>query len=149
MLAPDVNVLVYAHRVESPDHERYAEWLTGLAIGPEPFGLADAASAAFVRIVTNTRLWQPATTPATALRFVTQLRRRRGCRILTSGSGAWPIFSRLVEATSARGKLVADAWLAALVMEHACTLVTCDGDFARFSDLRWIHPLRMLQGGDA
>lgn len=78
MLAPDVNVLVYAHRVESPDHGRYADWLTRLATGPEPFGLADAVGAAFVRIVTNARLWHPATEPATALEFVARLRRRRG-----------------------------------------------------------------------
>jgi hypothetical protein len=27
-------------------------------------------------------------------------------------------------------------------MEHACTLATCDGDFARFPDLRWMHPMQ-------
>jgi hypothetical protein len=37
MQMPDVNVLVYAHREESPDHERYAKWLASLATGPEPF----------------------------------------------------------------------------------------------------------------
>ena len=36
MQMPDVNVLVYAHCEESPDHQRYATWLTGLATGPEP-----------------------------------------------------------------------------------------------------------------
>ena len=142
MLAPDVNVLVYAHRTESSDHDRYASWVKQLAVGPEPFGLSDNVCAAFVRIVTNPRLWEPPTSPRDAVEFVVRLRRRRACRLLVPGPGSWPIFTRLIEATSARGKLVADAWLAAQVMEHACTLVTCDGDFARFPDLRWLHPLQ-------
>ena len=142
VITPDVNVLVYSHRVESPDHERYAAWVKQLAVGPEPFGLSDHVSASFVRIVTNRRLWNPPTSPTDALEFVSRLRRRRACRLLLPGPESWPIFARLVEVTSARGKLVADAWLAALVMEHAGTLATCDGDFARFPDLRWLHPLQ-------
>ncbi|MCC6847543.1 MAG: type II toxin-antitoxin system VapC family toxin [Deltaproteobacteria bacterium] len=142
MLTPDVNVLVYAHRVESPDHRRYAEWLTRIATGPEPFGLSDLVCAGFVRIVTHPRIWRPTTEPGRALAFVDRLRRRRGCRLLTPGSGTWTVFARLVEGATARGKLVADAYLAALAIEHGCTLATCDADFARFADLRWTHPLR-------
>jgi hypothetical protein len=142
VVAPDVNVLVYAHRRESPDHRAYADWVRRLATAPEPFGLFDVVGAAFVRIVTNARLWETPTEPGVALDFVARLRRRKSCRVLHPGSTSWAIFSRLVEETSARGKLVADAWLAAMVMEHACTLATCDGDFVRFPELRWQHPLR-------
>lgn len=142
MLAPDVNVLVYAHRAESPDHPRYAEWVKALARGPEPFGFSDLVASGFMRVVTNQRLWRAATEPAQALAFVDRLRRRRACRILVPGSGTWTIFSRLVASAGARGKLVADAYLAALAMEHGCTLATCDSDFARFADLRWSHPLQ-------
>jgi toxin-antitoxin system PIN domain toxin len=145
VLAPDVNVLVYAHRAESPDHARYGAWLERLAEGIEPFGLPDLVGAAFVRIVTNARLWRQPTSPRRAVEFVERLRSRRACRVLHAGAESWPIFARLVDATSATGKLVADAWLAALVMEHACTLATCDGDFARFSELRWMHPLQSAE----
>lgn len=141
MLAPDVNVLVYAHRAESPDHMRYAEWLTELAQGPEPFGLSDLVSSGFVRIVTNPRIWRPATEPAQALAFIDHLRRRRAFRLLAPGSATWTIFSGLVAAGGAQGKLVADAYVAALAIENGCTLATCDGDFARFAGLRWAHPL--------
>ena len=58
------------------------------------------------------------------------------------GSGTWSVFARLVNETGARGKLVADAYLAALAIENGCTLATCDGDFARFPTLRWTHPLQ-------
>ena len=107
-----------------------------------PSGCSDLVASGFVRVVTNQRLWRPATEPAQALVFVDRLRRRRACRILAPGSGTWTIFARLVASAGARGKLVADAYLAALAIEHGCTLATCDSDFARFADLRWSHPLQ-------
>lgn len=30
MILPDVNVLVYAHRQDTPDHDRYRDWLVGV-----------------------------------------------------------------------------------------------------------------------
>jgi predicted nucleic acid-binding protein len=37
------------------------------------------------------------------------------------------------------------AHLAALAIEHGLTLCSTDGDFARFSGLRWENPLRELR----
>jgi toxin-antitoxin system PIN domain toxin len=142
MLALDVNVLVYAHRRESADHALYVDWLSALVARREPFALPDLVCAGFVRIVTHQRIWRHATEPSVALDFVARLRRRRSCRILAPGAGTWAVFARLVASTEARSKLVADAYLAALAIENGCTLVTCDGDFARFPDLRWTHPLQ-------
>jgi uncharacterized protein len=38
-------------------------------------------------------------------------------------------------------RLVPDAHLAALAIEHGLTLQSTDGDFARFPDLKWENPL--------
>lgn len=141
MLLPDVNVLVYAHRRESPDHDRYAEWLTRLAEGPEPFALSELVASGFVRIVTNSRIWDEATPLETALEFIARLRTRSGVRLLTPGPASWEIFTKLCVASRARGKLVADAYHAALAIEHGCELATADGDFSRFPGLRHRHPL--------
>lgn len=141
MLLPDVNVLVYAHRVESPDHERYAQWLRMLAGGLEPFGLSELGASGFVRIVTNPRIWDEPTALGDALEFIARLRSRSNARMLTHGSASWEIFARLCVGAKARGKLVADAYHAALAIEHGCELVTADADFARFAGLRWRHPL--------
>ena len=43
----------------------------------------------------------------------------------------------LLRSARATGNLAQDAWLAALAVEHGCEWITSDGDFARFSDLRW------------
>jgi uncharacterized protein len=94
-----------------------------------------------VRIVTNSRTWDEPTSTEDALEFIERLRRRSNARLLTHGPASWDIFARVCQAARARGKLVADAYHAALAIEHGCELVTADGDFARFPGLRHRHPL--------
>jgi len=142
VLLPDVNVLIYAHRREAPEHSRYAEWLQRTVEAVEPFALSELGASGFVRIVTNTKIWDEATTTEDALEFVDRLRRRSNARLLTHGPASWEIFARLCRDARARGKLVADAYHAALAIEHGCELVTADSDFARFAGLRQRHPLR-------
>ena len=40
-----------------------------------------------------------------------------------------------------RSESVPDAHLAALAISHGLTLMSTDGDFARFPELRWENPL--------
>ncbi len=61
MELPDVNVLIYAHREDAPEHDKYAAWLVSLADGAAPFALSSVTLGGFVRIVTNHRIFQPAT----------------------------------------------------------------------------------------
>ena len=137
---PDVNVLVYAHREESPSHERYASWLKDLAIGPEPFALSEAALQGFLRVVTNPRIFEPPSTMGQAFRFLDSLTSRPGCVLIRPGASHWAIFRQLCEVAGVRGKLVADAGHAALAIEYGCEWVSADSDFARFAPkLRWQH----------
>jgi uncharacterized protein len=85
VLLPDVNVLIYAHRLESPEHDRYADWLRHLAAGPEPFGLSELGASGFIRIVTNPKIWDEPTSTEDALEFIERLRQRSNARLLTHG----------------------------------------------------------------
>ena len=71
---PDVNVLIYAHRAEAVEHERYRDWLTALVSSPAPFALSELVAVGFVRIVTNGRIWSAPTPPELALEFIARLR---------------------------------------------------------------------------
>jgi predicted nucleic acid-binding protein len=42
------------------------------------------------------------------------------------------VFDRVCRESQCSGAVVSDAYLAALAIEHGCTLITCDNDFARF-----------------
>ncbi len=139
---PDVNVLIYAHRTDGcEEHEAYARWLVELATGPEPYALSPVVLAGFVRIVTNPRVFATPSSHDQALGFVDALRSRSTARVLAPGPRHWTIFEDLCRRSGARGKLAADAYQAAIALEHGCVFVTTDGDFARFPGLRWEHPL--------
>ena len=142
MLLPDVNVLIYAHRTESPEHGSYARWLTDLATGEEPFGLSELVLSGVVRIVTNPRVFKTPTPVAMAMRFVDELLRRPNVVRIRPGERHFAIFRQLCQQSGASGKLVADAYHAALALEHGCEWISTDSDFGRFPGLRWRHPLR-------
>ena len=148
MLLPDVNVLIYAHFEDVvAEHSEYARWITQLATGPEPFALSVLVLSGFVRIATNSRIFDPPATLATAFDFVSSLVERPTARIVGPGPDHLPIFERLCREANATGKLVADAQHAAVAVEHGCTMVSTDSDFNRFTGLRWQHPLRPAKGG--
>lgn len=141
MQVPDINVLIYAHRGEVDEHERYAKWLEELVNGDEPFGASEMALFGFVRIVTNRRAFKTPTPIEQAFSFCEQLVQRPNCLRLRPGERHWEIFARLCTEVGATGKLVADAHHAAIAIEHGGELISADSDFARFPGLRWRHPL--------
>ena len=51
------------------------------------------------------------------------------------------LFVTMCERATARGNLVADAYHAALAVEHGCEWLTLDRDLARFPNLNWRDPL--------
>ncbi|MCP3957526.1 MAG: type II toxin-antitoxin system VapC family toxin [bacterium] len=141
MLLPDVNVLIYAHREDAPEHDRYADWLEDLVGGREPFALSELVLSAFLRLVTNRRIFEPATPMDVALDFCQRLTRWPSAVIVRPSERHWQIFVDLIRGADIRGAMVTDAYLAALAIEHGCEFVSTDSDFARFEGLRWRHPL--------
>lgn len=129
---PDVNILVYAHRREDPDHEFYRSWMETLANGPEPFALSSLVATAFVRVVTHPA-FQPRPSPLhQAIAVIDSLAALNNCVMPSPGDQHWNLIKNLCELSSARGKLVADAQHAAVAIEHGCTWVTRDTDFDLF-----------------
>lgn len=140
MQMPDVNILVYAHREETREHARYAQWLTELVTGPAPFALSEMVLQGFLRIVGNGRIFAPPSSTSQAFGFLEALLEQPGCCLIRLGATHWGIFRRLCEDGNLRGKHIADAAHAALALESGCEWVSADTDFARFAPkLRWRH----------
>jgi toxin-antitoxin system PIN domain toxin len=137
----DVNVLVYAHRLDAARHRDYADWLRGLVAGPEPYGISDLVLGGFLRIVTNPKVFRQPTPMETGLAFVEALRTQPNCVPVEPGRRHWEIFSELCRSAGVKGNLVPDAYLAALAIESGSEWITTDRDFSRFPGLRWRHPL--------
>ena len=137
----DVNVLVYAHRLDAARHQDYADWLRGLLAGQEPYGVSDLVLSGFLRIVTNPKVFKQPTPMDTGLAFTQLLRTQPNCVPVEPGPRHWDIFTGLCRAAGVKGNLVPDAYLAALAIESGSEWVTTDRDFSRFPGLRWHHPL--------
>lgn len=58
-----------------------------------------------------------------------------------SGERHWEILRGLLREGQIAGPLVMDVVIAAIALEHGATLCTTDGDFSRFSGLKWTNPL--------
>jgi len=141
MRMPDVNILIYAHRLDEPAHGFYRDWLEGVVNSGVPFGLSALVAVAFVRIVTHPRFHEAPTPLPTALEAIDRLREAPGCRWELPGERHWEILSSLCRKTNLAGKQVADAQHAALAIEHGYRWVTRDADFAWFEShgLEWEH----------
>jgi uncharacterized protein len=140
VLTPDVNVLVDAFREDSPHHATVAPALQAIVDALDSFAVFETVLAGFLRIVTHPKIFDPPAPLERALDFTVSLLAQPNCLVLRPGPRHWEIFLALSRAAAARGSLLADAYLAALVMEAGCTLVTSDRDFARFGGLRWQVP---------
>jgi toxin-antitoxin system PIN domain toxin len=142
VILPDVNVLVYAGREDAPDHRGFRKWLEGRIKSREAFGLSELVLSGVVRVLSHPRVFIPLTPLGAALEFVEALRSQPNAVVLRPGSRHWEIFASLCRSVDARGNLAADAYHAALAIEHGCEWITTDRAYARFPGLRWRHPLK-------
>lgn len=141
MTLVDANLLVYAHVMSLPQHERAREWLDEQLNGVAPVGLPWTSLLAFLRLVTNPRVFEQAEPIASAWG---QVLAWLGCEtvwIPEAGERHAELLGELLALPGIQGNLVPDAHLAALAIEHGLTLCSTDGDFARFPRLRWTNPL--------
>jgi toxin-antitoxin system PIN domain toxin len=140
MLCADVNVLVDAFRTDAPGHAEARAWLDDARRGNEPLALLPEVASAFVRIVSNRRIWRLPSSATDALAFVSALRASPAVRWQHGGARQWEIFEGLVDELGLTGDDVPDAYLAAAALEAGATFVTSDRGFARFRDLKVVAP---------
>jgi uncharacterized protein len=141
MLLVDVNVLVHAYREDSPEHIPFRSWLNETLDSGASLGVADLVLSGFLRITTHPKIFDPPSPLEHALQFVEVLRTHPNCTILIPGPRQWQIFTRLCQATGAKGNFVPDAFLAAMAIEADAEWITADRRFKRFPGLNWRHPL--------
>jgi len=141
MRCVDVNVLVFAHRPESPQHEAWRSWLEAALRGPEPLGIPAIVSSGFLRVVTHPRIFTQPSPLEIALEFLEILQRSPSTVVVEPGERHWAIFAELCRRIEAKGNQIPDAFLAALAIEQGATWVSADRSFAGYPGLRWVHPL--------
>jgi toxin-antitoxin system PIN domain toxin len=141
VIAPDVNVLLYAFREDSERHAEYHAWLQNALNGTEPVALFEPVLLAVLRIATHPAIFKPPSPREAVETFVDTCLAAPAAKAVRAEPGHWALFRDLCTEADCRGNLIQDAYLAAMALEHNCTFVTTDGDYARFHGLRWRHPL--------
>jgi toxin-antitoxin system PIN domain toxin len=140
LILPDVNVLIYAFRSDSVDHQRYRDWLESVVNGSSDYGISPQVLAAVARMCTQRRIFAQPGTTAESLNFRRTLLDQPNAVIVEPGERHWSIFEKLCTQSSAIGNLAQDAWFAAMAIESGCEWITNDRDFSRFDELRWRTP---------
>ena len=137
----DVNLLLYAANRSAPDHERAAAWLTQQLTGDQRVGVPWETLIAFVRLVTNPRILARPLPATDAWAFVDEWMAVPSVWIPQPTDRHGLVLGELLRRYRLAGKLVPDAHLAAIAIQHGLDVYSTDTDFARFSEIRWINPL--------
>lgn len=141
MILVDANLLVYAANQSAPEHDAARSWLDERLGGTARVGLPWPSLLAFVRLVSNPAILRHPVTPGDAWRQVLDWLSCEVAWLPLPGDRHRELLGELLALPFVTSRLVPDAHLAALAIEHGLTLCTTDGDFARFPRLKWENPL--------
>jgi toxin-antitoxin system PIN domain toxin len=142
VIAVDTNILVYAHREDSPWHDPAYARVADLAEGRTSWALLWPCIHEFLAIVTHPRIYNPATPLSVALDQVDAWLESPSLRLLAEGATYWTQLRRMVDQGRALGPRVHDARIAALCHFHGVDqLWSADRDFGRFPGLVVHNPL--------
>jgi toxin-antitoxin system PIN domain toxin len=142
VIAVDTNILVYAHREDSPWHEAARGRLAELAEGRAAWAIPWPCLHEFLAIVTHPRIYNPPIPLEIAQAQVDAWLEAPGLVLLAEAPGYWPELRAILKAGRVAGPAVHDARIAALCRLHGVReLWTADRDFSRFPGPRAINPL--------
>ena len=141
MIAVDTNILVYAHRQDSPWHQRAAETIITLAEGPNPWAIPWPCVHEFFSITTHPRIYAPPTPADRAIADLQTWFESPTLRLIGETDQYWAILRQILKKSAAAGPIVHDARIAAICRAHGITtLLSADRDFSRF-DIAVHNPL--------
>lgn len=142
MIAVDTNLLVYAHREDSPWHDAAYDRIVELAEGRPPWTIPWSCLHEFLAITTHPKIYAPPTPLPVALEQVEAWLESPSLVLISETEDYWPELRRALEGGRIAGAQVHDARIAAICRIHGVRqLWTADRDFSRFPGLNVRNPL--------
>jgi len=142
MIALDTNLLIYAHRQDSPFHGAAQGVVAALAEGRASWAIPWPCLHEFFAIATHARIYSPPSTPDQASRQIEAWLASPSLLLLAENERHWPQLRGLIDQTRVQGPMVHDARIAALCLSHGVReLWSADRDFSRIPGLRVRNPL--------
>jgi uncharacterized protein len=142
LIAVDTNILIYAHREDSPFHSAAARCVGELAEGTAAWAIPLPCLHEFLAIVTHPRVYRPPTPLEMACNQVEAWMESPSLTTLSEADGYWTLLRAIVTAGRIIGPRVHDARIVALCRQHDVReLWSADRDFGRFRDIKVVNPL--------
>jgi hypothetical protein len=142
VIAVDTNVLVYAHRADSPFHAPALAAVKTLAEGRRLWAVPWPCVHEFLAVVTHPRIYKPPTPMSRALEQVDAWFESPTLRLIGETETHLSTLRRLLVAGLVAGPQVHDGRIAALCLAHGVDeLWSADRDFSRFPSVRVVNPL--------
>lgn len=142
MIAIDTNILVYAHRGDSPFHEAASVCVRDLAEGAVRWGLLWQCLHEFFGVITHPRIYDPPSPVDVAIGQIDAWLESPSAVLLTEPDEYWPTLRGQIAASRVTGPRIHDARIASLCLAHGVReLWSADRDFGRFAELTVRNPL--------
>ena len=142
MIAVDSNLLVYAHREDSPWHNAAYARIVELAGGPAAWAVPWPCIHEFLSIVMHPRIYAPPTPLEKAIDQVEAWIESPNLVLLSESEDYGPRLRSILQTGRVSGPQVHDARVAALCQHYGVSeLWTIDRDFSRFPGLTVRNPL--------
>jgi toxin-antitoxin system PIN domain toxin len=142
LIAVDTNILIYAHRADSPWHEKADQAVAEVAEGSSQWAIPWPCLHEFLAIVTHPRIYDPPTPLADAVEQIQCWLESPNLVLISEGESFFSSWRELVRRAKVKGGAVHDARIAALCLHHGVKkLLSADRDFSRFPQLRTENPL--------
>lgn len=138
----DTNILVYASVAESPVHTRAVDALRNLARSGTELWISRQVLREFLAVLTRPQLFSPPVSPTKLTSAVRDFQQR--FQIAEDTSAVMERLLVLIEQLPVGGKQIHDANIVATMQVYGISqLLTANHtDFARFTDLITVQPLR-------
>jgi uncharacterized protein len=137
----DVNLLLYASDASSRFHQPARALLDGLSRGPEIVYLLWPVISGYLRIATHPAVFDTPLTPEEAMANIDGLLSLPHVQAPGEGERFWPRYREVAEEAGARGNLLPDAHVVALMRENGVrTIWTHDRDYRRFGGIKARDP---------
>ena len=142
MIAVDSNLLVYAHREDSPWHDVAYARIVGLAEGRAPWAIPWPCIHEFLAIVTHPRIYSPPTPLENAIDQIEAWLESPTLVVLSESADYWLLLKTTLLSGRVSGPQVHDARIVTICQQHGVSeLWSADRDFGRFSGLTVRNPL--------
>ena len=142
MIAVDTNILVYAHRTDSPFHARARAALESLARGAREWAIPWPCAHEYFAVVTHPRIYKTATPADSAFAQLRALQALANLAFIAESDDHLTHLEPLSLAAMVHGGAIHDARIAAICLSHGVTeLWSADRDFSRFPALTVRNPL--------